>query len=72
MPLMSVTEYAALHGKDVGNIRRLIAQERIPAQKVGKQWVIDSQTPFPADGRIKSGKYLNSRKKKETDGAAPE
>ncbi|MCD7805460.1 MAG: helix-turn-helix domain-containing protein [Oscillospiraceae bacterium] len=62
--LLSVTEWCALHGKDPGNVRRMIAQGRIPAVKVGKQWVIDADTEPPADLRVKSGKY---RKKDEMD-----
>lgn len=61
--LLSVSEWCALHGKDPGNVRRLIQQGRIPAQKVGKQWVISAQTPPPADRRVKSGKYKDWRKK---------
>lgn len=60
---LSVTEFAALHGKDPGNVRRLILQGRIPAQKIGSQWVIPAGTLPPADGRVKSGKYKNWRKK---------
>ena len=61
--LLSVTEWSKLHGKDPGNVRRLIQQGRIPAQKVGKQWVIPADTEPPADKRIKSGQYVDWRKK---------
>ncbi|MCC8128625.1 MAG: helix-turn-helix domain-containing protein [Clostridiales bacterium] len=59
--LLSVTEWCALHGKDPGNVRRMIAQGRIPAVKVGKQWVIDADTEPPADLRVKSGKYRKEK-----------
>lgn len=60
---LSVTEFAALHGKDPGNVRRLIQEGRIPAQKVGRQWVIPAQAQPPADRRVKSGRYRNWRRK---------
>ena len=66
--LLSVTEWAAQHGKDPGNVRRMIAQGRIPAQKVGKQWVIPADAQPPADKRVKSGKYRDWRKKDSSDG----
>ena len=64
--LLSVTEWAKLHGKDPGNVRRLIQQGRIPAQKVGNQWVIAANIQPPADKRVKSGKYKNWRKGSDT------
>lgn len=60
--LLSVSEWCAIHGKDPGNVRRLIQQGRIPAQKVGNQWVISAETQPPADRRVKSGKYKGWRK----------
>ncbi len=63
MSLLSVKEYAALHNQDGGRVRRLIADGRIPAQKIGAQWVIDDATPWPEDKRVKSGEYRNWRKK---------
>lgn len=62
---LSVSEFAALHGKDPGNVRRLIQQGRIPAQKIGSQWVIPADAQPPADKRVKSGKYKDWRKPKE-------
>lgn len=61
--LLSVSEWAKLHDKDPGNVRRLIQQGRIPAQKVGKQWVIPADAQPPADKRMKSGKYVGWRNK---------
>ncbi len=54
--LLSVTEYAEQTGKDVGNIRRMIIAGRLPAVKIGRQWIIDEDTPFPADKRFKENK----------------
>lgn len=64
--LLSVAEWAQLHGKDPGNVRRLIQQGRIPAQKVGNQWVISADIQPPPDKRVRSGKYKNWRKKADT------
>lgn len=63
MALISVTQYAKKTGKDVGNIRRLLASGRLPGFKVGNQWVIDENTDYPKDRRIKSGKYKNWRQR---------
>ena len=60
---LSVSEFSALHGKDPGNVRRLIQQGRIPAQKIGNQWVIPSDSVLPEDRRVKSGKYRGARNK---------
>ena len=62
---LSVTEWSALHGKDPGNVRRLIQQGRIPAVKIGNQWAIPADVRPPADKRVKSGKYRDWRKPRE-------
>ena len=64
--LISLGEYAAKNGKDSGNLRKLIAQGRLPAQKIGHQWVIDEETPLPPDKRVKSGEYRGWRGKYKT------
>lgn len=61
--LLSVSEFCKLYGKDPGNVRRLIQQGRIPAQKIGNQWVIPADAAPPEDKRVKSGKYRDWRKK---------
>lgn len=58
---LSVSEYCTLHVLDPGNVRRYIANGRIEAVKIGKQWAIPGGTP-PTDKRVKSGKYRNWRK----------
>ena len=60
---LSVTEYATLHGKDSGNVRRLLASGRIEGQKVGNQWIIPRNAPYPPDKREKDGKYRNRRRR---------
>ena len=57
MALVSVTEYAKLHGKDPGNVRKMLLCGRLSGYKIGKQWVIDEDTQYPKDNRIKNGKY---------------
>ena len=57
-------------GKIPAMLRRLITQGRILAQRVGNQWVVSADTQPPVDKRIKSGKYVGSRKK--ASGAAGE
>lgn len=64
--LISLAEYAARTGKDPGNLRRLAAAGRLPAQKIGKQWVIDEDAPLPPDKRVKSGEYRGWRDKYKT------
>ena len=66
MGMLSVTEYGARHKMDGGRIRVLIRQGRLPAQKVGNQWVIDEDVKPPADLRVKSGKYRDWRKPEST------
>lgn len=58
---LSVTEYSKLTGKDVGTIRKLASSGRLPAMKIGSQWVINKDTPYPSDNRVKSGKYIKPK-----------
>lgn len=63
---LSVSQFAEKFGKDPGNVRRLIANGRIPAVKIGNQWAIPANAEPPADQRVKSGEYRNWRKKKDS------
>lgn len=63
---LSITEFAAKHGKDKAWIRRLVTAGRLPGMKVGSQWIIEADAELPPDGRVKSGKYRNWRKPKES------
>lgn len=58
---LSVTEYAALVGRDGSVIRRMLIAGKLPGEKIGSQWVIPADTPLPADGRVKSGKYVKTK-----------
>ena len=59
---ISVSQFAVLHGMDVGNVRRMIASDRIPAVKIGNQWAIPNDAQKPADKRVTDGKYKDWRK----------
>lgn len=58
---LSVTEYAAKVGRDVSRIRRMLIAGDLQGMKIGNQWVIPEDAPFPADRRIKSGKYIKEK-----------
>jgi len=60
---ISVTEFCKKHGLDRANAIRFIKAGRIPAEKVGNQYIIPADAPKPEDKRVKSGKYKNWRKK---------
>lgn len=60
---MSVSEYAVKYKKDPGNIRRLLAAGRIQGHKIGNQWVLSDDAEYPADLRVVSGVFRNTRKK---------
>jgi len=62
--LISLKEYAQMHGKDYDNLRKKVLSGGFKtAQRIGHFWAIDSEEPF-TDCRVKSGKY---QKKKGTD-----
>ncbi|MFR8011665.1 MAG: helix-turn-helix domain-containing protein [Clostridia bacterium] len=63
MDYLSVTQFCQKYNLDPGNVRRYIQQGRIPAQKIGNQWVIPADAEPPADKRVKSGKYIGWREK---------
>ena len=60
---LSVTQYALKNQKDVGNVRRLLLSGRLPGIKIGNQWAIKEDTPYPLDCRVKNGQYINQRGK---------
>lgn len=67
MGFLSVTQFAEKYGMDVGNVRRYIQQGRIDAIKIGNQWAIPDKATPPKDNRIKSGKYVDARKKQKEE-----
>lgn len=60
---LTVTEYAKMNGKDPGNIRKLLLSGRLSGEKVGSQWLIKADAKYPEDARVRSGKYLDYRKR---------
>lgn len=65
MALISLAEYAKMHGKSISTVRQKAIDGGFEtAQKIGRNWVIDSDEPYE-DRRIKSGKYVDWRKEKE-------
>ena len=60
---LSVTQYALKNQKDVGNVRRLLLSGRLPGIKIGNQWAIKEDYPYPLDCRVKNGQYINQRGK---------
>lgn len=52
--LISLTEYAAKHGKNESSARRMALRGRFcTAEKIGRNWVIDENEPWP-DYRTKA------------------
>ena len=61
--LISLAEYAKLHGKAAISVQQKARRGGFKtARKIGRNWVIDKNEPY-IDGRVKSGKYKNWRKK---------
>ena len=58
---LSVTEFAAKHGRNVSGIRQMLIAGKLPGKKIGNQWVIPADAQLPKDGRIKSGKYIKEK-----------
>ena len=54
---VSVSEYAALHGKCRATIKNLCVAGRLPgAYKTSSGWSIPKDAPYPTDGRFKNAK----------------
>ena len=61
--LITLKEYATKVGRCESAIRRKILRGTLQAEKIGRDWLIDEDTPYE-DGRITSGKYVGQRKPK--------
>ena len=56
--LISLAEYAEKHGKCQEAARKMAQRGGFQtARKIGRNWVIDSEEPWP-DRRVKSGEYI--------------
>lgn len=63
MKYLSTTQAAELWGLSARRVALLCEQERIEgAQKSGSRWIIPENAKKPDDARIKSGKYIKSKK----------
>lgn len=52
--LISLAEYAELHGVKADTVRQKILRGNLKAKKIGRNWVIDKNEP-----------YIDNRKKKK-------
>ena len=60
--MISLVEYAAMHGKNDSSARRMALRGGFKtAQKIGRNWVIDPGEPWP-DRRVRTGKYKKKRR----------
>ena len=56
VPYSTTKEIMAKWGISIRRINRLCQDGRVPdAQKIGGMWLIPSDTPKPADSRLKKG-----------------
>lgn len=56
--VLTASEYAALHNKSVEQVKVFCRSGRIwGAKKVGRDWIIKADTPYPTDTRFSVGKY---------------
>lgn len=63
MKYMSASEAAAKWGLSSRRVGLLCNEGRIEgAQKAGVTWIIPEDAEKPSDARIKSGKYIKSKK----------
>ena len=61
--LISLVEYAERNGKAPANARQMAARGSFQtARKIGRNWVIDSEEPWP-DRRVKTGAYVGWHEK---------
>ena len=65
---MTVKEASEKWGVGTRRVQIMCAEGSIEGiTKFGKAWVIPADAERPVDGRLKSGKYRNWRKKKEEE-----
>ena len=65
--LISLMEFAEMHGIEGATARQNALRGKYKtARKIGRNWVIDKNEPV-IDNRIKSGKYVGTKKKKATE-----
>lgn len=63
MKLISIAEYAKKHNKNPTTVRQKARNGDFnTAQKIGRDWFINADEPYPQDKRITSGAYKDWRK----------
>lgn len=56
--VLTAAEYAEKHNKSVEQVKVFCRSGRIwGAKKIGRDWVIPKDAPYPADARLSIGKY---------------
>lgn len=61
--LIPLADYARKNGRDPATSRQMALRGGFKtAQKIGRDWLIDDQEPYP-DRRVKTGKYKDWRNK---------
>lgn len=61
--VLTVPEYAQRYNKSVEQVKVFCRTGRIPgAKKIGRDWVIPYDAPYPSDNRVSAGKYLHKFK----------
>ncbi len=66
MAYLSITQTAERWGISPRRIQILCRDGRVDgAIRIGHSWAIPDETPKPADGRIKSGKYRKTNDDKQ-------
>lgn len=56
MAFISLAEYAKKHGVTPDTVRQKILRGNLPAEKIGRNWVIDESTPYTRKRRKQSEK----------------
>lgn len=64
MSLIPLKQWAERVGINPATARQKAGRGKLPAVKVGRDWLIEESTPN-TDGRIKSGKFKDWRNKNE-------
>ena len=68
MKYISASEAASKWGRSSRRVGLLCNEGRIEgAQKAGATWIIPEDAEKPSDARIKSGKYIKSKKEGEAN-----
>jgi len=61
---ITVKDYALKYGVAERTVRQKLQGNKIPgAQKIGRDWLIPADAPYPEDSRLKSGQYKGWRQK---------